>query len=165
MAGKFLENKHFGIISNFSKFQFAKSPEARAQNTLPPKKRKLTVADLVRGEKFPVSDMKKAIEAVQVHKMGIRAAARKYNVKHNTLHDQLKGKRKKIGRGANTIMTKEEEKRLVSCIQICEAHKRPMNWDSIRQLAGEAIAESSHSQKFKKQLPSESHMSSNCTWK
>ena len=67
--------------------------------------------------------------------MKVPVAAEKYHVPLSTLYDHIKERVTKVGAGAPTILTKEEEKELVVSLQVLQE----MGFGLIKELVGIVI--------------------------
>ena len=63
--------------------------------------------------KYTSEQLLAAIWSVKEYGMKVAVAAEKYYVPLSTLHDHIRERVTKIGAGAPTILTKEEEKEIV----------------------------------------------------
>ena len=66
-----------------------------------------------------------ALDAVKAG-MKIRAAATRYGIPSSTLHDHVSGKYTRVGRGAPSILTPEEEKEVVTLCQVMQKLAFPL---------------------------------------
>lgn len=64
--------------------------------------------------------MRVALEAVNIQKMTIRGAAKKFSVPYSTLKDRVNGRVMHGAKpGVKTVLSPEEEVELEDCIKVC----------------------------------------------
>lgn len=86
-------------------------------------------------DKYSQDDLERALSDVRDKKLSVKNAAIKYQIPIRTIHYRLSGSRTDAGRGAKTILTKEEESLLVRTILLFQQWQCPLSPSTIIGLA------------------------------
>ena len=88
-------------------------------------------------QKYTSEQLLAAIRSIKEHGMKVAVAAEKYHVPLSTLYDHIKERVIKIGAGAPTVLTKEEEKEIVITLQVLQE----MGFELTKELVGIVICD------------------------
>ena len=83
----------------------------------------------------------------------IRAAATRYGIPSSTLHDHVSGKHKKVGRGAPTILTPEEEKEVATICQVMQKLAFPLTRELMTVALRDYLRDSRRGERLRDHTP------------
>ena len=126
-----------------------------------------------RGPKVPVprrtydspASLQLRSEAADMVKRGVmsyREAEKQFGIAKTVLRNWNTGRAGKGRTGPAPTFTKKEEEELVNFIVLMAEQRFPIDWETVRRVAGEIVARSSNPHRFPNGAPSEYPTSPNC---
>ena len=91
--------------------------------------------------KYSNEDMSQALSAIRDENVLPIDAARRFGIPSSTIYNRLSGRFSNVGRGVQTILSKEEESFLVHVIKRYQEWQQPMTPASIKVIAKEYLEE------------------------
>lgn len=102
-------------------------------------------------KKYSYENVTKAVLDIQNKILSVSGASKKYHIPRTTLSDRLKGVHTK-SYGASTVLSNEQETKLVECIILCAETGYPMSRSQILRIAAK-LSNLTTEKKFSKAKP------------